>query len=259
MRTCSGLVLLLAAFGPAAAQHGNITAGNPASSQEDRAAGARMFRVQCAGCHGLDGSGSAAGSNLTTGVFRHGSSDEALFRNIAKGIPGTAMAATALEGREIWRLVTFVRSLSIGKGAEQATGDPTKGAHVFETAGCRGCHAVSGKGGLLGPDLTGIGARRSLAELERSVVDPSADVAPDFWSLRAQTPAGERITGIRLNEDTYSVQILDAAGRLRSLSKEELAEYQMVRTSPMPSFKGKLRRDDLEDVIAYLARLRETQ
>ena len=234
-----------------AAQHGNITSGNPASTPEDRAAGARLFRVQCAGCHGLDGTGGAGGSNLTTGSFRHGSSDEALFRNIANGIPGTAMTGTPQDGRQIWQLVTFVRSLSLGRGAEHAKGDPAKGERLFQASGCVGCHTVSGKGGLVGPDLSDIGARRSLAEMERSLLDPNASVAPEFWSLHAQTKGAEKIVGTLLNEDTYSFQIRDSTGRLRSVTKDDLQQYDIVRTSPMPAFSGTPA--ELNDLISYLA------
>jgi putative heme-binding domain-containing protein len=252
----SVLVILLAQSVPVGAQHGNITSGNPASSPEDRAAGARLFRIQCAGCHGLDGSGGAGGSNLTTGLFRHGSADEALFRNIAKGIPGTAMTGTQQDGRQIWQLVTFVRSLSLGRGAEQAKGDPAKGERLFQSSGCIRCHTVSGKGGLLGPDLSDIGSRRNLADLERSLLAPNADVAPEFWSLHAQTKGVEKIVGTLLNEDTYSFQIRDSTGALKSVLKDDLRQHDIVRTSPMPAFPGTPA--ELSDLIAYLATQRST-
>lgn len=233
-----------------------MASGNPFAGPEDAAVGARIFRSRCASCHGLEGSGSASGSDLTTGTFRQGASDEALYRTIAKGIPGTAMLGSALNGREIWQLVAFVRSLSIGKEAERAKGDAARGARLFETQGCVKCHAVSGKGSYQGPDLGEIGSRRRLAELERSVLDPNAEVAPDYWSLRARTKGGETVTGIRLNEDTYSFQVLTSQGRLMSLLKEDLAGHEMIRTSPMPSFQGKLQRAEVQDLVAYLASLR---
>jgi alcohol dehydrogenase (cytochrome c) len=238
------------------AQHGSITT-NPFTSPRDRAAGARLFESRCASCHGRDGTGSSAGSDLTTGTYKQGSSDEALFRVITKGVPGTAMVGTGVSGAEVWRLITFLRSLPIEKGAERAPGDPAKGARLFEQSGCTGCHAVGGKGGFLGPDLSEVGARRSLAQLGASLADPNAEVSPDYWSLRARTKTGQTAAGLRLNEDADSVQWLDAEGRLRSARKADLASWEIVRTSPMPTYQGKLAAGDRENLIAYLASLRK--
>src|SRR5947208_3406163 len=80
-------------------------------------------------------------------------------------------------------------------------------------------------GGLSGPDLSEIGSRRSLAQLETAVLDPSAEVEPDYWSLRARTKTGESITGIRMNEDMDSFQLLESSGRLRSVMKADLATF----------------------------------
>lgn len=255
MRFYLSVVLFLTALAVLRAQHGS-SPDRPFSTPEDEAAGAKSFRSQCAACHGPDASGGVAGPSLSTGTFKNGGSDEALFRVITKGIPGTAMAAFPLDGREVWRLIAFLRAVNIGKAAEQAKGDAAKGAQVFNANGCGRCHTNGKEGGFIGPDLSEIGSRRSLAQLESSVLDPEADVAPDYWSVRARTKTGENITGIRLNEDMTSFQIREASGRLRSVWKTDLTSYDIVRTSPMPSFKGKLSAGDLEDLIAYLASLR---
>ncbi len=237
------------------AQHGSI-AGTPFSSPEDVKAGAQSFRSQCAACHGLDASGGSNGPSLTTGTFKHGDSDEALFRTITKGVPGTPMVAFPLDGREVWQLIAFLRSVNIGKSAERAAGDPVKGSQIFANSGCLRCHTVGGAGGFAGPDLSEIGSRRSLEQLRSSVLDPDAEVSPDYWSLRARTRSGQTVAGRRMNEDMDSFQILEASGRLRSLMKSELASYEIVRTSPMLSFRGKLQPSEVEDLIAYLASLR---
>lgn len=250
------LTFLLAGLPALDAQdHGSIT-GNPFSTPEDQAAGALSFKSACAACHGLEGAGGSNGPSLTTGTFKHGGSDEALFRTITKGVPDTPMVAFPLNGREVWQLIAFVRSLNIGKGAEQAKGNPAKGEQIFAANGCATCHTAGKAGGFTGPDLSEIGSRRSLAHLESSIVDPNADVSPDYWSLRARTKSGQTVTGIRMNEDMDSFQIREASGRLRSLWKTELASYEIIHTSPMPSFKGKLQPAELDDLVAYLASLR---
>lgn len=237
------------------AQHGSTTRSNPFNTPGDRAEGARHFRTQCAACHGADGGGSAAGPNLTAGEFRRGDSDEQIFNTVLKGIPGTNMPPFPGSGREAWQIVGFVRSLGAGKAAEQAKGDPARGAQVFQQSGCRGCHAVAGDGGIIGPDLAAIGSLRSLTQLKSAITDPNREVSPEYWSLRATTRDGRQISGIRMNEDTFSYQYRDGSG-LRAVLKEELAEHRTVATSPMPSFANKLKERDLEDLVAYLAGLR---
>lgn len=252
-----GLVALLCCCGIgwlAAQDHTNVIR-NPFATPEDVAAGERSFRSQCAACHGKDASG-AAGPSLTAGTFRHGGSDEALFATITKGVPGTPMVAFKLDGREVWQVISFLRSANVGKGAGQAPGNPRKGAQIFNDTGCAQCHTAGKPGGFVGPDLADIGSRRSLVQLETALLDPSAEVDPDYWSLRARTKTGQTISGIRMNEDTDSFQILDSSRRLVSIWKADLASYEIVRTSPMPSFKGKLQSSDLEDLVAYLASLR---
>ncbi len=218
-------------------------------------AGSKLYRSQCASCHGLEGAGAGAAPSLTSGSFRHGGSDEAFFRVISKGVPGTAMPGFAFTGLQIWQLVTHVRSLGIVHGASQAKGDPQSGATVFR-ADCSGCHMVKGEGGLRAPDLTWIGSRRTIADLQKALLDPDAEVAPQYWSVIAKTSAGQMLRGIRLNEDTYSIQLRLNEGKLVSLPKQDLQEVEMVRRSPMPSFANKLSATQLADVTAYLVSLR---
>ena len=246
-------------FAPAlfAQNHGSIT-GNPFTTPADRESGAQSFKSQCAACHGPGGAGASAGPDMTTGAFRHGGSDEALFRTITKGVAGTPMVGFNLNGREVWQLITYLRYVSIGRAAERAKGNPAHGAQVFGASGCARCHMAGEVGGLAGPDLNEIGSRRSLAQLESSIVDPNAEVSPDYWTLRARTKAGQTITGTRLNEDMDSFQLLES-GKLRTIMKADLASFEIVRPSPMPSFKGKLQEADLEDLVAYLASLRSRE
>jgi putative heme-binding domain-containing protein len=164
------------------------------------------------------------------------------------------MTGVDLTSREIWQLVTYVRSLGVGRAAAKAKGNPARGSKVFKSAGCVECHSLAGEGGHLGPDLSGVGSRRSLAELQRSLLEPDAEVSSDYWRLRARTRDGE-VTGVRLNEDTYWYQIRDINRRLRVVAKQDLIEHEVVRTSAMPSFRGKVSEVELEDLVAYLAGL----
>lgn len=250
-------LLLLPGLATMPAQEPGTISGNPVSTPQDAEIGSRSFRSQCAACHGLDASGGSVGPSLVTGTFKYGGSDEALFGTITRGVPGTAMVGFQLNGREVWQIVSFLRSMTIAKAAGEAPGDAAKGAQVFEANGCARCHTTSaGTGGYTGPDLSEIGSRRTLAQLESSILDPDAEVAPEYWTVRARSKTGQTVTGIRMNEDMESFQIRDPQGRLRSLRKSELANSEIIRASPMPSFKTKLSGDELQNLIAYLAGMR---
>ena len=74
--------------------------------------------------------------------------------------------------------------------------------------------------------------------------------------VRVVTKDGTVINGRRLNEDTYSVQLIDDRERLHSLVKADLREFTISTTSPMPSYKDKLSDEEIADVLAYLLSLK---
>lgn len=239
---------------PALAQHGSTTVVNPYIGPDHAQAGAALFRAQCAGCHGPQGDGTGAGPNLASGAFSHGASDEALFRAISKGFPGTSMPAFSFSGLQTWQLVTHLRALAVAHGVAHTSGNPQSGAAIFR-ANCSRCHVAAGEGGLTGPELTDIASQRSAGEIRESILDPDAQVPSPYWSVTALTSSGKTIRGTRLNEDTFSLQIRDAEGRLLSLPKRDLKSVEVIRRSPMPGFRGKLSDHEIEDVIAWLASL----
>ena len=88
---------------------------NPYTSPAEVASGEKLFRAHCAVCHGLDGSGPrGAGSDLTKGEFRHGSSDAELRETISEGIDGTDMTGIFFDGRQLWQIVAYVRDFESG-------------------------------------------------------------------------------------------------------------------------------------------------
>jgi putative heme-binding domain-containing protein len=226
---------------------------NPRTTPEDIAAGAKSFHSHCAPCHGLKGEG-GRGPNLASGRFYHGASDAELLANISDGIPGTEMPSLFYMEDRIWQIIAYIRSLN--RSAERPTGDLARGMDLFRSKGCIGCHRVSGQGGGLGPDLSQIGKTRSPEHLRQSILDPGADVQPRYWVAKFKDGAGNAIEGFVMNEDTYTVQLMDMNEQLHSYEKAAIKDYRVEKTSKMPSYKESLTGEQLNDLLAYLASLR---
>ena len=258
----STLGLVLAGLLSLAAQQQNPKRqSNPFTSSEDVVAGSRIYRSHCASCHGLDGSGGGGGHGGQgadlTGQLRYGASDEDLYSVLETGIPGTEMVATFFDGKQLWQLVSFVRTLA--KAAQPGTlvGNAERGALLFaKKGGCVQCHMIGGKGGRKAPPLGGIGSSRSSKSLKNSILRPAEQVLPSHWTVQILTNRGEKVSGQRLNEDTFSVQVLDSKGRLRSLTKRDLVSYNINKKSAMPSYEGILSDEEIDDIVAYLSSLR---
>lgn len=102
----------------------------------------------------------------------------------------------------------------------------------------------------MGPDLTHIGSSRALAHLREALTKPDADVRERYWRVSA-----DGVSGTLLNEDTYTVQLIDDAGNLKSLDKATLRNYQVLKKSKMPSY-AQLPSAQIDDLVAYLTSLR---
>src|SRR5690242_11791512 len=139
---------------PQAPQNGakEATHSSPADklTPADIAQGKQIFAAQCAGCHGFDGSGQL-GPNLHGVEARRG--DAGIFSVIRNGT-GAMPPVMSLNDQRVWQVVGFVRTLGETAPVEAAKGDATKGKAVYEANGCATCHAIAGKGGGVGPQLT---------------------------------------------------------------------------------------------------------
>lgn len=229
-------------------------------SVEDVAFGKRLFDSQCSRCHGVGGGG-AEGPSLNRPVLSNAQTDEALYTVIRNGIPRTEMpGAWPLSVHEAWQVAAYVRSLSAVE-EEALSGDADRGHRLFEEKGaCTICHMVDGDGGSLGPDLSGVGARRGAAHLKQALVEPGASVADRYLLVHATTSGGETIKGVRVNEDSFSIQLIDESSQFRSLDKSQLSALsKRFGESLMPSYENELSDDELDDIVAYLASLKETR
>jgi putative heme-binding domain-containing protein len=266
--------LVVATAAPLRAQQHSYT---PAEIEEGR----KLYDANCGRCHNETGDG-------VTGVelfkqFRRATSDEDVAKIIREGIPGTSMPSHAfLTSTQALNVVAFLRSMvgvtpaarssattagAPGRGAAAiAGGDAARGKTLFEgKGGCTGCHRVRGNGGQTGPDLSAIGQVRpargfdpgspNLPQIERAILDPSADIAPSYRVFQVVARTGTTTRGTLLNQDTFSIQMLDSTQNLRSFMKADLREFGFV-PSPMPSYEGKLTSQELADLLVYLLSLR---
>ncbi len=139
----------------------------------------------------------------------------------------------------------------------RGVGDPVRGKALFEGKGqCTTCHRVNGKGARTGPDLSEVGATRPLAELHQALNDPSATMRPGNRPFRAVTRDPATIVGRLLNQDSFSIQMIDAKERLVSLPRAGLRESGFLKSSPMPPVKDKLTPQELDDLVGYLLTLK---
>lgn len=232
--------------------------------------GGSLFRANCSPCHGLNARGGGRGPDLTSGRWTHGSTDDEIFRTISQGVPGTEMRANGFEDSEVRTIIAYLRSLAPNKNITLA-GDPAKGKKIFfGDVGCSNCHMVRGVGGVLGPDLSRVGAARSVSYLIDSIRDPDKELSSgmidpnDHYGLplvydtvTVVTRNGEKITGVARNEDTYSIQMITTAQQLQSFLKKDLKEVLHQRRSLMPPYsEDVLDAAQLRDLISYLETLR---
>jgi putative heme-binding domain-containing protein len=116
---------------------------------------------------------------------------------------------------------------------------------------------VAGRGEGFGPELSDIGARRNGAHLRQAILRPAALLPEGFLYVAAVTQSGSTVRGIRVNEDSFNIQIKDALGQFHSFAKSELKELKRLpNETPMPSYESSLSAAELDDLVAYLASLR---
>ena len=218
--------------------------------------GAQIFASQCTSCHGENGD-LIPGVNFRAGQFKRVISDNDLRLTITTGVPGTAMQPFTFGASELTGIVSYLRNMTSFDAKGLLLGNKARGQALYEGAGkCATCHAVNGKGPRVAADLGDIGSLRTADLLHRTLLDPAGSMLPVTRSVHAVTRDGKVINGRRLNEDTYSVQLIDEQARLISLTKSDLREYTVVKTPTMSSYKDNFSAQELADLEAYLLSLK---
>jgi cytochrome c oxidase cbb3-type subunit III len=267
---CVGAAFLGLALTAAAAEDRNPFAGDPKAAK----AGEYEFRINCALCHGLGARGGGRGPDLTRSRKKHAHNDAEMFEVISNGIPGTAMPANGTNGQgvgmtpeEIWQIITYLRSQEV-KAPRTPVGNADDGKRLFYgDANCSLCHMVEGKGGRIGPDLTSVGGSRTPEAIIDSVRNPSRRLAwglteatkefsQEYETVTVVTAEGKQIKGVALDEDNFSVQIMDMNEQIHLLEKDKLRSFRKSRQSLMPIYTpALLSQKHLDDIVAFLIRV----
>jgi putative heme-binding domain-containing protein len=222
--------------------------------------GQNIFRGRCAVCHGIDAKG-YRGSDLTTGDWVHGGGDRQIFKTITVGVPGTEMPGSGnLSEDEVWQLIAYLRTLSAPGVPAVERGDAVRGEQLFWSttgANCGRCHMVGARGGRLGPNLSRIGASRSVSALERELRRPGEVIPVGFETVTVTTRDGKKVRGLRKNEDTFSVQVMTPTEDIVSFTKPEALVEPEPQRSLMPAYgTDRLPDADLADIVRYMRSLR---
>ena len=232
-----------------------LTAQEPEAVPQE--SGRQQFEARCVRCHGADGTGGELGPDivhLARVAGRRASSVEELSELIINGIPDAGMPAASLPEPQLNELATYVHSLISPASDHPTVGDPATGERFFFGTGqCSTCHMVRGRGERAGPDLSNIAQELTVTEMEESLRNPSARIAPGYRPISVDLRDGRSIRGFSRNESNYDLQLQDLDGQFHLLLREELLNVMPDEQLSMPPVKTD--ETELKNLMAYLTRL----
>lgn len=232
------------------------TEDNPYTTQKVLA-GAKTYADHCQVCHGEKGDGIGA-VNLARQQFKTVVTDDDIRRVLKQGVPAAGMPSfAALRENEVDGLIAFIRSGLDTHAGSEPSGDPLAGkALFFGVAGCSTCHLQHGFGPMAAPDLSNIGTLRLPSYLASLIRDPNSVLLPINKQVIIRTVDGAVIRGRRLNEDTYTMQLVTNDGKLVSISRDHIAALRVAALATMPAYGKKLSDKQIADLTAYLSSLK---
>jgi putative heme-binding domain-containing protein len=274
MKRASLILLLACAALPALAQQraaapANPFQGNPQAVQE----GKTIYDQHCTACHGPNGgAGERAPAIVISAAttLRGERSIAQIVEIVRNGIPGSQMPAwgNRLSNDDLLKIGAYVHALRGTAIDNPLPGDAARGADMFWGKGqCGTCHMISGRGGILGPDLTNIASIRKAAAISDALTKADHRVygdggvhlraipTMDYEPVRVVTKDGRAIEGVMRNQDAWSVQFIGMDGKLYLFDRADLTEVTIKSGSIMPSdYDKKLAADELRDLLAFLTR-----
>jgi len=264
--------MLLAAVGvhaqaqPGRASNPNPFAGNPQAIAEGR----ELYNRTCTVCHGYDGTPGEQGPALAASGRRYlRTSDQEIFDAVRNGIPGTVMPGTGLAEADAWKVAAYIRSLRGTAIDAPAQGDVGHGEQIFWGKGaCGDCHMLRGRGGVLGPDLSNLAGRRKVYSIRDALTKTEHRVATDggrhelsltplntYQAVHVVTRDGKALSGVLMNEDNFSLQIMGSDNELHMFARDELGQVVYEPKSLMPTdYDKRLTAEEFQDLLAFLSR-----
>jgi putative heme-binding domain-containing protein len=247
-------VVLLALFVLTAFSRSLSAQGPPGAAGPPPPNGEQLYNENCVECHGPDGD-SIADVDIGHGRFRRATNDPELIGIVLRGIPGTSMPPHSFSEAQAAAIVSFLRAKATR--AASSAGNAASGQAIFSGKGnCQSCHRVGATGSRVGPDLSEIGRLRHSTDIERAILEPDAMILPSNRFIRVAMKDGSTINGRMLNQDIFTVQLIDMKEQLRTIQRSEVRELTFIDKSSMPSYQGKLSTQEVADLVSYLVSLR---
>lgn len=269
-------LVALSIAAPAAAQRraGPPEPANPFDGNAQAAAqGEQVYNQNCTSCHGMNGGAGEIGPAIvpsTASNLRGTRTEFQLLEKVRNGVPGTAMQAWKgkLSDDDILKIGAYFHELRGTAIDSPLPGDVAHGEQIFFGKGqCSTCHAIDGKGGLIGPDLTNIaGSRKStniiaaLTQQQHHIYMDGGDHIPDlppmdsYDAVHVELKSGKPIDGVLLNQDGFSLQIMGMDNQLHLLNRDQVKS--IVKKPPlMPTdYDKRLSPAEFKDLLAFLTR-----
>lgn len=118
---------------------------------------------------------------------------------------------------------------------------------------CVRCHRINGQGGLIGPELTGIGTKQNRAQIIESVLYPSKIILDGYQQVFFYMKDDEDYAGIVQAETADTVTIIDSLGKTNVLEKSKISRRKISQISLMPEgLQTGLSLEDFSDLITFV-------
>lgn len=141
--------------------------------------------------------------------------------------------------------------IQTAKPPELAGGDRTKGELLFNSV-CTVCHALNGKGGQAGPDLSNL-VYRDYASVVKDISDPNTTLNPDHVAFSITMKSGASHLGVVIEDKSDHLMLAGLAGPPIMIRKSDIVEMKASPVSLMPPGLDKaLGKQGMKDLLNYL-------
>jgi len=208
---------------------------HPAGAPSLAAGRDAIARLGCAGCHEIPGTDAneARAPRLDSIGFKTTRAWLTRYLRSPSALAGARMPDFRLTEAEIGPLVAFLLArraltpLDTGS-AEWTRADAERGRELFARARCVTCHAVDGRGGTIGPDLTTIASRASRAWMWSVITDPARDQPDTLMPRFGFAPAEVRDIVAYFERDLVDTELTPAGDAAAAFADEDVARGREI-------------------------------